>query len=207
MKKSIKTLLIALCLLVTTSTSAFADETYFVPEGLGNTHTYTNWDKVNWGYDCRKAINTLDGNISDSYGIVRYGDTFAGAMTSTFGNIGDVVLVVNEGGIVYPVTIADEKSQQYCAWDHNPANMWGHYKGKCIVEFEVLSRWKYQSYKNGSGGYINEYLNRDIYKVINIGSIFENVEYCTDEYIHSKAIEHGLSGYKMLTSTTDGYII
>lgn len=199
------TLLIALSLLSTTT--VFADETYFVPEGLGNMHTYTHWDKVSWKYDSKKTIDALGDNISDSYGIVRYGDTFAGAMTSTFGNVGDVVLVVNDGGIVYPVTIADEKSQKYCAWDHNPANMWGHYKGKCIVEFEVLSRWKWQSYQNGSGSYINDYLNRNIYKVINIGSVLTDTKCATNEYIHEKAKEHGLSGYTMLTDIVSGYTI
>ena len=199
------TLLIALSLLSTTT--VFADETYFVPKGLGSLHTYTNWDKVSWKYDSKKTIDALGENISDSYGIVRYGDTFAGAMTSTFGKVGDVVLVVNEGGIVYPVTIADEKSQRYCAWDHNPANMWGHYNGKCIVEFEVLSKWKGQAYKNGSGGYINDVINRNIYKVINIGSVLEDANCVNNEYVHEKAREHGLEGYTMLTDIVSGYVI
>lgn len=182
------------------------DLTYFIPEGLGSSHTYTIWDRIRWGGDCRVLINKLNGRIGDSYGIVRYGDAFAGAMTSSFGNVGDVVLVVNYDGVVYPVCIADEKSQRYCAWDHNPANTFGHLNGKDIVEFEVLKSCVPSLY-NGTGSYVSELMNRNIYKIINIGSIYDDDTIVNADVIRSKARAHGLGGYLMLTSPYDGYSI
>lgn len=188
----------------TETVSTDGDRTYFIPAGLGSMHTYTIWDGIKWGGNCRRLINTLNGNIGDSYGIVRYGDAFAGAMTSSFGNVGDVVLVVNYDGIVYPVCIADEKSQVYCAWDHNPANTFGHWNGKDIVEFEVLKCCTGSLYK-GSGSYVSELMNKNIYKIINIGSVYDDSSIITDDTIHKKARAHGLGGYLMLTSPYGGY--
>lgn len=188
------------------SVSIENDLTYFIPEGLGKMHTYTIWDRIRWGGDCRTLINTVGDKIGDSYGIVRYGDTFAGAMTTSFGNVGDVVLVVNYDGVVYPVCIADTKSQVYCAWDHNPANTFGHWGGKDIVEFEVLKSCTKSLY-NGSGSYVSELMNRYVYKIINIGSIYDDASIIDDSTIHNKALAHGLGGYLMLTSPYGGYTI
>ena len=179
------------------------DHTYFIPAGLGSLHTYTIWDKVRWGYACRDTINAMNGNIRDSYGIVRYGDTFAAALTDAYGNVGDVMLVVNYDGIVYPVCKADSKTR---AGVTGPSDFWGHQNGKDIVEFEVLSSCTWSLY-HGSGTYVSDLMNKNIYKIINIGSVFDDATVVTDSVIHEKAREHGLGGYTMLTSPYGGYVI
>ena len=208
MKVLKRILVISLTILMLVSTTCFADDTYFVPEGLGTMHTYTHWNKIKWSYTQKTLKDDLNSKslISDSYGIVRYGDTFAGATTSTFGTIGDVLIVVQEDGVIYPVTIADEKSQKYCAWDKNPANMWGHYNGKCIVEFEILSYCAKSLYK-GSGSYISPEINKPIYKIINIGNYFDNNSLITQEVIINKIKEHGMSGYMLLVNPYGGIIV
>lgn len=59
------------------------------------------------------------------------------ACTNTFGNVGDYIKFTLANGQVLDCIMADEKSQEYVNWDHNPADKWGHDNGKCIVEFEV----------------------------------------------------------------------
>ena len=90
-----------------------ADFTHFPPKGLGSVHTYTVWDKINWGGDCKKLINFVKSNgaLYDAYGIVTYGGYFAGATTSTLGKVGDMLLVVQEDGILYPVIVSDIKNK------------------------------------------------------------------------------------------------
>lgn len=90
-----------------------ASYTHFPPKGYGSLHTYTVWDKIKWGYSCGdlKKYGNSNNLISDSYGIVKYGDYFAGAITSTLGQVGDLLIVVEEGGVIYPVIIQDTKNQ------------------------------------------------------------------------------------------------
>ena len=166
---------------------ASADRLQFPPENLGTLHTYTVWDKIRWGGDCRKLINYANDMdaISDSYGIVTYGKYFAGALTSTFGDVGDMLLVVQKHGIVYPVIIADIKNQN----DYG-CTVWGHQYGKCIVEFEILSSCRKSLYGE-SGGFISSQLANPIYKTINIGSVYDN----------------GLSGYLLLTNPYGGITV
>lgn len=212
MKKKLITGVLSTVMLIMASITGFAEaddylsSTYFVPEGLGSMHTYTIWDGIRWGGDCRTLINYLGDNVSDSYGIVTYGDAFAGATTSTFGKVGDVLLVLNRNSCVYPVCIADEKCQYYTSYDHNPANMWGHHGGKDIVEFEVLRSCTRQLY-NGSGSYISDALNNSIYKIVNLGSVYDDISLINGDTLREKAKDIGLGGYKMLTTPWDGYII
>lgn len=90
-----------------------ASSIHFPPSGLGSIHTYTIWDGIKWGGNCGYLINFAKNHntLSDTYGIVKYGEYFAGATTTTFGNVGDMLLVVETDGYVYPVIIADTKNQ------------------------------------------------------------------------------------------------
>ena len=181
-----------------------AATTQFPPKGLGTIHTYTVWDKIKWGYGCRDLINFAKKNdaLSDSYGIVTYGSYFAGALTTTFGKIGDMMLVVQEDGIVYPVIMADAKNQS-----NRGCTRWGHQYGKCIVEFEILSSCRKSLY-NGSGGYISEVINKPIYKVINLGSVYDEEIFTKYFWNPEQAcIDNGLVGYTLLKNPYGGITV
>lgn len=153
---------------------------------------------MRWGGDSKYLINYGydNGLISDTYGIVTYGEYFAGATTNTFGKVGDLLLVVETDGYIYPVIIQDIKSQYDAG-----CNVWGHYYGKDIVEFEVLSIMQGPLY-HGSGHYINEYMNKPIYKVINIGNLYDDNYYFS--HLNEACRDYGLSGYTLLTTPYGG---
>nr|DAH06887.1 MAG TPA: 43 kDa tail protein [Caudoviricetes sp.] len=149
-----------------------------VPGGLGKHYTYMNWNTI-------KNMDTLQGRLikeagkkydSDGYGMV--GNRYTLAMTSTFGDIGDYVDVYMSDGRVIKGILADEKSQVYTAWDHNPANKWGHDNGQCIVEW--ITNWKSRD---------NPPSNGSVVKVINLGNYFEYPEYASgdvESYMYSE---------------------
>ena len=192
-----KILIFFITLIMLMNTTVFADFTHFPPSGLGTMHTYTVWDGISWGGDSRHLINWGRnwGFLSDSYGLVTYGDYFAGATTSTFGQVGDMLLVVETDGLVYPVIIQDHKSQ-----GDSGCTAWGHHGGKDIVEFEVLRSMRGPLY-HGSGSYINDLFAHPIYKVINIGSVYENDYYLTR--VREAARDYGLQGYSLIVTPYD----
>lgn len=199
-----RTLLTTIFIIISlfTSINASAEFTHFPPKGLGSMHTYTVWDSQRWGGDCRKLINYIKANseISDAYGIVKYGEYLAGATTSTLGKVGDMLIVVQEDGIVYPVIIADTKNQ-----NDRGCTVWGHYNGKCMVEFEILSSCRKFLY-GSSGSYISDYINRPIYKVINLGSVYNDTTYLHDP--RQAVLDSGLEGYFLLRSPYEGdYVV
>ncbi len=158
-----------------------------IPENLGNIHTYTRWDDWNWAYDAGDIIKELGGQNytgggyigANDYGMVTYGQWYAAATTSTFGEVGDMVFFIQDDGSVFPVMIADEKSQEYVAWDNNPANKWGHNEGASIVEFEIMSG----SDAEADGGNVlgpNKEFDHYITRAVNVGSAYEHPEYIND---------------------------
>jgi hypothetical protein len=199
MKKAIITITMSLALMF--GTVGHAATIQFPPKGLGTMHTYTVWDEIKWGGDCRKLINFTKANnaLSDSYGIVTYGRYFAGALTTTFGRVGDMMLVVQEDGIIYPVIMADTKNQ-----GNRGCTIWGHQYGKCIVEFEILSSCRNSLYK-GSGGYISNMINKPIYKVINLGSVYDSTYYFYNP--EQACIDNGLIGYTLLVNPYGGIVV
>ena len=169
--------------------------------GYGTLHTYTEWDTIRWGFNCLKLKNFAKEHnaISDSYGIVTYGSYFCGALTTTFGKVGDMMLVVEEGNVVYPVIMADAKSQSNIG-----CNAWGHHYGKCVVEFEILSSCRQSLYK-GSGGYISDVLAKPIVKVINLGSVWDSTYYLWNP--KQACLDNGLEGYTLLTNPYGGEVV
>ena len=152
--------------------------TITVPEGLGKYYTYMRWDAItNMDTEQGRLIKTAGKNYdSEGYGMV--GDRYALAMTSTFGKIGDYVDVYMSNGRVIHGIIADEKSQEYTAWDHNPANKWGHNDGQCIVEW--VTNWRNHDNPPSDG---------TVLKVVNYGSYFDYPAYAsgeTEEYMYSE---------------------
>lgn len=171
------------------------------PQGYGTLHTYTVWDNIRWGGNCRKLINFAKEHnaLSNNHGIVTYGSYFCGALTSTYGSVGDMMLVVEEDNVVYPVIMADTKSQS-----DKGCNAWGHHNGKCVVEFEILSSHRRSLY-GSSGGYISDALAKPIVKVINLGSVYDSIYYFWNP--KQACIDNGLEGYKLLTSPYEWEII
>lgn len=192
-----------LTMFVVVGISASATTIVNVPQGYGygTLHTYTPWDKIRWGGNCRKLLNFAKENnaVSDSYGIVTYGSYFCGALTSTYGTVGDMMLVVEEGNIVYPVIMADTKNQ-----NDRGCNKWGHQNGKCIVEFEILSSCRKSLYGT-SGGFISDILAKPIVKIINLGSIYDSTYYFWNP--KQACIDNGLVGYTLLTNPYGGIIV
>lgn len=164
------------------------------PDGMGNVHTYTKWDKIKWGYDCKNLINFMgNDNISDTYGIVKYGDFWAGALTSTFGKVGDMLLVIQNDNSVYPIIIADTKHQ-----GDTGCNKYGHHYGKCIVEFEILSSCKNSLYGKNGGGYISDKINKPIKQVINLDSVYDDNKYLNN--VVQACLDNALEGCNRLIS-------
>lgn len=202
-KRLITVIAIVLTMFVVTGICANAASVVNVPQGYGygTLHTYTPWDKIRWGGNCRKLLNFAKENnaVSDSYGIVTYGSYFCGALTSTYGTVGDMMLVVEEGNIVYPVIMADTKNQS-----NKGCNAWGHQYGKCVVEFEILSSCRKSLYGT-SGGYVSDILAKPIVKVINLGSVYDSTYYFWNP--KQACIDNGLEGYTLLTNPYGGEII
>lgn len=191
--KRIAATFIALVMILATSLINIAASTqYLLPDGLGSLHTYTLWDKIDWHSDCRKLKNFMQEKdaISNNHGIVTYGDFYCGALTSVFGKVGDILIVIQEDNVVYPVIMADTKNQR-----DSTCNKWGHQYGKCIVEFEILSSHRKDLY-NGSGGYISEKLSKPIAKILNVGSIYDNANYLWN--LEQLCLDNGLEGYQLL---------
>ena len=98
--------------------------------------------------------------------------------------------------------MADTKSQR-----DSGCNTWGHKYGKCIVEFEILSSCRKSLYGK-SGGYISDLLAKPIYKVINLGSVYDE-EVFNKYFTNPKqaCIDNELIGYTLLTSPYEGEIV
>lgn len=201
--KHIKKFIAVLAAIVITlcGISASAATSQYPPAGLGTLHTYTIWDGIRWGGNCRTLINfTKEHNaLSDSYGIVTYGSYFAGALTSTYGKVGDMMLVIEEGNIVYPVIMADTKNQ-----NDRGCTAWGHQYGKCIVEFEILRSCRKSLYGT-SGGYVSDILAKPITQVINLGSVYDSTYYFWNPM--QACIDNGLIGYTLLVNPYGGVTV
>lgn len=160
-----------------------------VPDGLGKYYTYMNWDTItNMNTEQGKLIKKA-GKKYDSDGYGKVGNRYTLAMTSTFGKIGDYVDIYMSNGRVIHGILADEKSQEYTSWDHNPANKWGHNNGQCIVEW--VTNWKNHDNPKSDG---------TVLKVINLGNYFEYPEYA--EAV-KKSSGNSSSGSSELIETTN----
>ena len=93
-----------------------------IAKGSNQERVWKAWKLLGAKYD--NGLATIDG-------------AYLVAVTSTFGKVGDMLEITFRNGDTMLAVIADEKSQQYVAWDHNPANVYGHNNGANVVEFEV----------------------------------------------------------------------
>lgn len=134
-----------------------------VPDGLGKSYTYMNWDAITNMDTLQGQLIKQAGRNYDSEGYGRIGGRYAVAMTSTFGSIGDYVDIYMSNGRVIHGVIADEKSQVVTAWDSNPANKWGHNNGQSIVEW--VTNWRRHDNPPSDG---------EVLYVVNAGNYFGN---------------------------------
>lgn len=125
-------------------------------------------------------IKLREGSTVDSNGILTYNGAYHGAVTSTFGTMGDVLRITQDDGSTFYFIIADEKSQvafdNGTFSDHNPANWLGHNGGQNILEFDV--DWAVGTNngrdKNGKFWNVAEVipaLNHNIVKIENMGKM------------------------------------
>lgn len=168
----------------------------------GSTHTITPTDankltvgsanKYHWSepiYSFLKRLNETGELKKDQYGVYTYKGAYLVAATSTFGKMGDVLRVTQEGGAPYYTIILDEQSQKAFVRgafsDLNPADTYGH--GDTIMEMEVdYDTWR----ALGSYGSVpNPSLKHNITKIENLGKL-EGVDF---------------SGISALSSVTDVY--
>lgn len=147
----------------------YAKGTIKVPDGLGKSYTYMNWDTItNMDTEQGRLIKSA-GKSYDSEGYGKIGERYALAMTSTFGKIGDCVDIYMSNGRVIQGILADEKSQIATAWDSNPANEWGHDNGQSMVEF--VTNWK---------NHDNPMSDGTVVRVENLGSYFDSPQLAND---------------------------
>lgn len=137
-----------------------------LPEGLGSKHTYMGWQCITArSSDQYKLIESAGMNF-DEQGFGKIGDRYVVATTTTFGNVGDFIDVVQEDGTVIKCIIGDIKSQG----DAN-CNKWGHSNGVDVVEF-VVDKSSWYGSSNSVVKFHPEW-NKNIDTIINKGNYFD----------------------------------
>lgn len=113
-----------------------------IPDEYGNSgfFTYTVITKFNWVYNQKKVYDIwISTGAKTDRNIATIDGRYLIACTTTFGNIGDKIDFYLGDGTKIETIMFDAKSQSYEAWDHNPANKWGHNNGQQVLEFEITS--------------------------------------------------------------------
>ena len=146
-----------------------------IPDGLGKTYTLTYYSDKGFVFVPSMRTSIAKGSNQErvwrawkvfgakyNNGLATIDGAYLVAVTSTFGEVGDLLEITFRSGETMLAVIADEKSQAYVAWDHNPANVYGHNNGANVVEFEVdpayykkygvVSPTKWNSMLKNSGG-------------------------------------------------------
>ncbi len=137
-----------------------------LPGGLGSKHTYMGWQCITArSSDQYKLIESAGMNF-DEQGFGKIGDRYVVATTTTFGNVGDFIDVVQEDGTVIKCIIGDIKSQG----DAN-CNKWGHSNGVDVVEF-VVDKSSWYGSSNSVVKFHPEW-NKNIDTIINKGNYFD----------------------------------
>ena len=131
-----------------------------IPAGLGTVYTLTYYSTKGFVFVPSMRTSISSGSNQERVwkawkaagakydnGLAVINNAYLVAVTSTFGEVGDMLRITYRSGYTMYAVIADEKSQTYVAWDSNPANMYGHNNGKNVVEFEVDPTY-YVKYNN-----------------------------------------------------------
>lgn len=143
------------------ATDIQAGETIILPANLG-TYATREFDlaktpeEINYSRQmmqcCRKITNPYafperspqrkvqdmwinEGAQHDSKGFCILQGRYLVATTKTFGDVGEKVDFYMSNGRVIHVILGDAKAQSVAWFDQNPADKWGHAKGKNVLEF------------------------------------------------------------------------
>ena len=151
-----------------------------LPAGLGSVHTYMGWQCITSKSSNQYKLREAAGMNFDEEGFGKIGDRYVVATTTTFGNVGDYIDVVQEDGTVIKCIIGDIKSQ-----GDEGCNKWGHNNGHCVVEFVVdKDTW----YSGGSGSHVNPGTsschpewNQNITHIVNRGNYFNTQSAPSDQ--------------------------
>lgn len=137
-----------------------------LPDGLGSVHAYMGWQCItSRSSDQYKLIESAGMNF-DSEGFAKIGDRYVVATTTTFGNVGDFIDVVQDDGTIIKCVIGDIKNQNDAG-----CNMWGHNNGQCVVEFVVDKSSWYGTNKTVNG--FHPEWNQNVDTIINKGNYFD----------------------------------
>ena len=154
-----------------------------IPSGLGKIKTFEAWDYPmgnvgsHWDYSSKqyefwKKADGLNSFDSDGFGVVN--GSYVVAVTSTFGNVGDFIIVELENGTKIPCVIGDEKNQ-----DDPGCNKYGHINGQCILEFMgKTSKWYGKGFGDPTMKFKPEWYGEAVVRITNTGvNYLKNPEY------------------------------
>lgn len=151
-------------------------KTINIPEGLGKQHTYMGWQMITSPTSNQYKFRETVGMNFDEEGFGKVGDRYVIACTSTFGEVGDLIDFQQSDGTIIKCIIGDIKSQSVTSYDRNPADMWGHNDGKCIVEFIVdKNTWYNTNHENPGNSTCHPEWNDYIVSATNYGSYYDIV--------------------------------
>ena len=113
-------------------TSTGSGTVYNIPAGLGSVHTYMGWQCITSPSSNQYKLREAAGMNFDSEGFGIINGRYVVATTTTYGNVGDYIDVVQADGTVIPCIIGDIKNP-----NDEGCNKWGHLNGQNVVEFVV----------------------------------------------------------------------
>lgn len=147
-----------------------------VPPGLGSVHTYMGWQMITATTSTQYKLREQAGMNFDEEGFGKINGRYVIACTTTYGNVGDYVDFYQEDGTIIHGIIGDIKNQNDAG-----CNKWGHNNGTCIVEFVVdKTTWYTPPHANPGTASCHPEWNKNIVKVVNGGSYFDNPTFGSD---------------------------
>ncbi len=139
-----------------------------LPSGLGRAHSYMGWQCITAKSSMQYKLREAAGMNFDEEGFGRIGDRYVVATTTTFGQVGDYIDVIQSDGTVIKGIIGDIKNQ-----NDSGCNQWGHSNGQCVVEFVVdKSSWYGKKDNPGTPSNHPEW-SETITQIVNKGNYFE----------------------------------
>ncbi len=145
-----------------------------IPEWLGDVFTHMGWQMITNKRSDQYKLKEKYGMKFDGNGIGYIKDDkntyYAISCTTTFGNVGDKLIVELKSGAKFNAVIADIKSQ-----NDKDCNKYGHEEGHCVVEFVVdkdSGQWKGYGGDKVPSRVLIWLRNNRVTKITNIGHFY-----------------------------------